>query len=242
MTAFSGPWQAAGRSRLSASRGWPTPRGTIPAGTGAGPAGGHRDGAMITREQTWILGGIVALAGALIACGIGYDSTYMWSFESNDEWPAVVRYLVFFGLNAIVAALGASAGVVLGLVLARAGIAIILACAFAGPSACAFAFVGGFSAGLNGRSTVLTLPSWAIMGACCGASAGAFIGLLRACRVGHGFCFLFGAALGAVAWMILSEAFFSTRPASDLIEASALGITLLGGLGGAATCAVRGRM
>jgi hypothetical protein len=186
-----------------------------------------------TVAGAWIFGGIVALAGAAFACKAGYESTSMWA----EEWPPDVRrYAVFFGLNALVAVFGAFPGVVLGLILAPAGKAIILACALAGPSAYVFGFVGGFRAGLDGTFSVLTLPNWSIMGACFGASAGGLIALLCGCHLQRGFRCLFGAALGSMVCMILSVTFFSTSgDAQQLLkDAIALSFIFLGVLGGAA--------
>jgi hypothetical protein len=116
--------------------------------------------------------------------------------------------------------------------------AIIVACALGVPSAAFFAFVGMWNS-TYGTFSVLTLPSWSIMGACLGAGAGGLVALLCGCHLRRGFCCIFCAPLGSVGGMVLTSVFFPTLPTRDdpnqlLKDAVVLGATFLGVLGGAA--------
>ena len=112
--------------------------------------------------------------------------------------------------------------------------AIMLACALGVPSTFFFAFSAGWMAGLDGTWSELTLPRGFIVGACLGAGVGGLVALLCRCHLGLGFCDVFGAALGAIACMILSKELFSIRGDSQqlLKDAIALGTLFSGVLGG----------
>jgi hypothetical protein len=114
--------------------------------------------------------------------------------------------------------------------------AIIFACALAVPSTFIAAFVVGMSAGVDGSWSELTLPRGFIVGACLGAGVGGLLALFCGRRLRRGFCYVFGAALGAFACMILSNSYFSIRngPHQLLKDAIALGVIFLGCLGGGA--------
>jgi hypothetical protein len=114
--------------------------------------------------------------------------------------------------------------------------AIIFACALAVPSTFIFAFLVGMMAGSDGTWSELTLPRGFIVGACLGAGVGGFLALLFGCHLRRGFSYVFGAALGAIACMILSNSYFSVRsdPHQLLKDAIALGVIFLGLLGAAA--------
>jgi hypothetical protein len=112
--------------------------------------------------------------------------------------------------------------------------AIIFACALGLPSALFFGFLAAWNAALDGTGSELTLPRGFIVGACLGAGAGGLLALLFGCHLRRGFCYVFGATLGAIACMILL--YFSARndPHQFLKDAIALGVIFLGFLGGAA--------
>jgi hypothetical protein len=112
--------------------------------------------------------------------------------------------------------------------------AIIFACALGLPSALFFGFLAAWNAALDGTGSELTLPRGFIVGACLGVGAGGLLALLFGCHLRRGFCYVFGATLGASACMILE--YFSVRddPHQFLDDAIALGVVFLGLLGGAA--------
>ena len=112
--------------------------------------------------------------------------------------------------------------------------AVVFACALGLPSALFFGFLAAWNAALDGTGSELTLPRGFIVGACLGAGAGGLLALLFGCHLRRGFCYVFGATLGATACMILL--YFSARndPHQFLKDAIALGVIFLGFLGGAA--------
>jgi hypothetical protein len=110
--------------------------------------------------------------------------------------------------------------------------AIIFACALGLPSALFFGFLAAWNAALDGTRSELTLPRGFIVGACLGAGSGGLLALLFGCHLRRGFCYVFGATLGAIACMILL--YFSVRndPHQFLKDAIALSVIFLGFLGG----------
>jgi hypothetical protein len=114
--------------------------------------------------------------------------------------------------------------------------AIIIACVLGVPAAMFFCFSAGWLAGLDGTGSDLTLPRGALTGACLGASVGAWLALLCGFYLRPGFCYLFGSAFGAIACLVVSQAFFSKRNDEQqlLKDAIAMSLIVLGILGGAA--------
>jgi hypothetical protein len=66
-------------------------------------------------SKAWLIGGCLALAGAVGAAVVGYEVTG-WALV-RPSGPTVLDYVIFAGLTAGVAAVGAIPGLVVGLLI-----------------------------------------------------------------------------------------------------------------------------